>query len=78
MSHTHSRRFAITLKILRHVYENKGSFDALAKSLGMERATLRLWLLTLAAEGYLRKNGKGEYAITDRGSEELQFHAAET
>ena len=78
MSHTHSRRFVITLKILRYVYDDKGSFDTLAESLGMEEATLRLWLLTLVSEGYLWKNGRSEYVVTGKGFEELQFHAAVT
>ena len=77
MSHSdHSQRFVITLKILRYVYDNKGSFDMLAESLDMDDATLKLWILTLVAEGYLWKNGKGEYIVTEKGFGEIQFHAA--
>lgn len=75
MSHMHGRNFGVVLAILRYIYHGKGSFDALADSVDMDKTTLKLWLQTLVAEGYLKKQASDEYVITEKGIMEVRFHA---
>lgn len=75
MSHNHSKQFDIVLNVLRYINSGKGSFDALAESLGMDGATINLWLKTLVPEGYLKKEKADEYTITKKGVAELRFHS---
>ena len=76
MSHRHSHDFTIALRILRYIQRSRGSFEVLAESLSIDDRTLKLWLLTLVAEGYLAKtkDSRMEYLVTKKGLQELRFH----
>lgn len=76
MSHRHSHDFPIALRILRYIQRSRGSFEVLAESLSIDDGTLKLWLLTLVAQGYLTKakDSRMEYFVTKKGMQELQFH----
>jgi DNA-binding IclR family transcriptional regulator len=76
LSHRHSHDFPIALRILRYIQRSRGSFEVLAESLSIDDRTLKLWLLTLVAEGYLgkTKDNRREYFVTKKGLQELQFH----
>jgi DNA-binding IclR family transcriptional regulator len=76
LSHRHSHDFPTALRILRYIQRSRGSFEVLAESLSIDDRTLKLWLLTLVAEGYLgkTKDSRREYFVTKKGLQELRFH----
>lgn len=76
MPHRHSHDFPTALRILRYIQRSRGSFEVLAESLSIDDRTLKLWLLTLVAQGYLAKakDSRMEYFVTKKGMQELRFH----
>lgn len=67
--------FDIALKILEYINSEKGSFEALTESLGMDDITLTLWLKTLMGVGYLKKEKLDSYSITQEGLMKLRYHS---
>ena len=67
----HPENFKIALSILLNINENDGRLDS---DFGLDRGMLKLWIYTLAGMGYIKKGAQG-YAVTEKGKEELRWHA---
>lgn len=72
--HNHSRDFHIMLGIMNYINQEKGYLENLEQLLGFDQQTLKLWLQSMVAMGYLKKDANGEYHLSEKGKQELQFH----
>jgi Mn-dependent DtxR family transcriptional regulator len=73
--HNHSRDFHIMLGIMNYIDQEKGYFENLEELLGFDKQTMKLWLESMVAMGYLQKAASREYYLTEKGKRELKFHS---
>jgi len=62
----------IRIEILRLLERQSSSFSDISRALGLKSGHLQFHLRMLRDAGYIRKSGRGVYAITQRGTIALQ------
>ena len=75
IKHKHTKNFHFILTVLSCIRKNgKVDIDSLCKLFDLNKHTTQLWLHTLVGIGYIEKTKSGEYAVTERGENELRYH----
>lgn len=64
-----SENFKVALGILLDIKNNNGKLES-----DLDKDTLKLWLYTLIGMGYIRKETRDYYVITEKGRKELHQH----
>ncbi len=69
--HRHPENFKVALSILLNIKKNDGKLDS---DFDLNRGMLQLWIFMLAGMDYIKKGVQG-YVVTEKGKEELRWHA---